>query len=250
VLAVVSTVKAAGAESDLPSYMYPGGVNVSTASSSVSNKLKGKDKEKNEDDDESDHDYHTFLCTIILRWTDPESNWILLSDIPPNDPYIGTKMIDVVMKKYRKKGAQPVQEFRSEMYAKQRDAETCIDVWQRIKRNAQGLRNASRTIETMDLVDALKGSLHPERVHLIITIDTSIGTLDELEDKVLTMGQHVNLVLSNDFSSHSSTFASANSRKDADIKLDNVMKQLSNLSAALLSSRSGPSNRNEGEGRE
>jgi hypothetical protein len=42
-------------------------------------------------------------------------------------------MIDAVMKKYRKKGAQPVQEFRSEMYAKQRDDETCVDVWQRIK---------------------------------------------------------------------------------------------------------------------
>ena len=67
-------------------------------------------------------------------------------------------MIDVVMNKYRKKGAQPVQEFRSEMYAKQRDGETCVDhVWQRIKRNAQGLRNAGRIIETMDLGDALKG---------------------------------------------------------------------------------------------
>ena len=75
------------------------------------------------------------------------------------------KMIDAVMKKYRKKGAPPVQEFRSEIYAKQRDGETCVDVWQRIKRNAQGLRSARRTIETMDLVEALKGSLHPEHVH-------------------------------------------------------------------------------------
>jgi hypothetical protein len=82
-----------------------------------------------------------------------------------NDPYIGTKMIDSVMKKYRKKGSQPVQEFRSEMYAKQRDGETCVYVWQRIKRNAQGLRSARRTIETMDLADALKESQHPEHVH-------------------------------------------------------------------------------------
>ena len=69
-------------------------------------------------------------------------------------------MIDAVMKKYRKKEAQPVQEFRAEMYAKQRDGETRVDMWQRIKRNAQGLRSVGQTIETMDLVDALKGSLH------------------------------------------------------------------------------------------
>jgi hypothetical protein len=56
-MAVVFTLKAAGADSALPSYMYPCGVNVSTASSSFSNKLKGKGKEKNEDDDESDSDY-------------------------------------------------------------------------------------------------------------------------------------------------------------------------------------------------
>ncbi len=74
------------------------------------------------------------------------------------------------------------------MYAKQRDGETCVDVWQQIKKNAQGIRIADGTIETMDLADALKGSLHPEHVHSMITIDTSIVTLDELEDKVLTMG--------------------------------------------------------------
>ena len=57
---------------------------------------------------------------------------IAFSDIFPIDPYIGTKMIDAVMRKYKKKGAQLVQEFRTEMYAKQRDGETCLDVWQRI----------------------------------------------------------------------------------------------------------------------
>jgi hypothetical protein len=95
------------------------------------------------------------------------------------------------MKKYKKKRSQLVQEYRSEMYAKQRDGETCVDVWQRIKRNAQGLRSAGRPIETIDLADAFKGSLHPEHVHWMITIDTSTVTLDELEDKVLTMGHHV-----------------------------------------------------------
>jgi hypothetical protein len=158
-------------------------------------------------------------------------------------------MIDAAMKKYKKKEAQPVQEFRSEMYAKQTDGETCIDVWQRIKRNAQGLRSACRTIETMDLADALKGSLHPEYVHWMIAIDTSTATLDELEDKVLTIGQHVDQVLSCGSSSHSSAFMSATSPKDIDIKLDNVTKQISNLSAALLYSRSVSSNINEGEGR-
>jgi len=100
----------------------------------------------------------------------------------------------------------------------------------------------------MDLVDALKGSLHLEHVHWMITIDTPNITLDELEEKVLTMGQHLDQVLSKVFSSHSSAFMLVNS-KDTDIKLDNVTKQLSHLSAALLSSRTGPSNRNAGEGR-
>ena len=45
VLAVVSTIKVVGAELALPSYMYPRGVNVSTASPSFSNKLKAKGKE-------------------------------------------------------------------------------------------------------------------------------------------------------------------------------------------------------------
>jgi len=44
-LVVVSTVKAAGAESALPSQMYPCGVNVHATSPSF-NKLKGKGKEK------------------------------------------------------------------------------------------------------------------------------------------------------------------------------------------------------------
>jgi len=146
-------------------------------------------------------------------------------------------------------GAQPVQDFRSEMYAKQRDGETCVDVWQRIKINARGLRSAGRTIETMDLADDLKGSFYPEHIHWMITLDTSIVTLDELEDKVLTMGQHVDQILSNESSSSSSSFVFVNSHKDTDIKFDNVTKKLSNLSAALSSSRSSPSNRNEGEGR-
>jgi len=57
VLDVVSTVKAAGAESSLPSYIYPDGVNVFASSPSFSNKLKVKGKEKVEDDDDSDLDH-------------------------------------------------------------------------------------------------------------------------------------------------------------------------------------------------
>ena len=42
ILAVVSTIKAAGADSALPLYMHPSGVNISTASPLFSSKLKGK----------------------------------------------------------------------------------------------------------------------------------------------------------------------------------------------------------------
>ena len=83
----------------------------------------------------------------------------------------------------------------------------------------------------------------------MIIVDTAIVILDELENKVRTMGQHVDRVLSKESSSHSSIFMSANSNKDIDIKLDNVTTHLSHMFAALLPSRSGPSNKNEGEGR-
>jgi len=33
---------------------------------------------------------------------------ISFSDISPTNPYIGTKIIDAVIRKYKKKGAQPV----------------------------------------------------------------------------------------------------------------------------------------------
>ena len=110
------------------------------------------------------------------------------------------------------------------MYAKQRDGETCLDVWQRIKRNAQGLRSACRTIETIFLADALKESLHPEHVRWMIIVDTSTLTLDELDDKVFTMGQHVDQVLSSGSSAQSSSFMFVTSPKDIDTTLDNVTK--------------------------
>ena len=60
----------------------------------------------------------------------------------------------------------------------------------------------------MDLADALKGSLNSEHVHWMLTVDTSTITQDELEDKVLTMGQHVDQVLMRDSSLQSSAFVS------------------------------------------
>jgi hypothetical protein len=96
----------------------------------AANKLEGKGKEKIENGEEIDPDHQTLLSTIILNWSDPKTYWILFFDTPPNDLYIGTKMIDSVMKKYKKKGSQLAQEFRSEIYAKQRDGETRVDVWQ------------------------------------------------------------------------------------------------------------------------
>jgi hypothetical protein len=70
VLAAVSTVKAAWAESSLPSYMYTCGVNTSDFSSSSSNKSKLKGKHEFTSD--SDPDHQTLLSTVVLNWTDPE----------------------------------------------------------------------------------------------------------------------------------------------------------------------------------
>jgi hypothetical protein len=51
------------------------------------------------------------------------------------------------------------------MYAKRRDGETCVDIWQRKKQNKQGLRSAGRNVDTIYLAYTLKGSLHTEHVH-------------------------------------------------------------------------------------
>jgi hypothetical protein len=83
------------------------------------------------------------------------------------------------------------------MYGKQRDDETCDDVWQRIKRNPNGLccaTSARCEVDEVYLAGALKGSLNTYHVHWMITLDTSIVTLDELEEKVLTVGQRVDQV--------------------------------------------------------
>ncbi len=78
----------------------------------------------------------------------------------------------------------------------------------------------------------------------MITVDTSTITQDELEEKVLTIGQHVDQVLLRDSSLQSSAFVSDASNTDIDVQLDKVNKQLSKLSAALMSSTS--SNKSEG----
>ena len=80
----------------------------------------------------------------------------------------------------------------------------------------------------------------------MITVDTSTITQGELEEKVLTMGQHVDQVLLRDSSPQSSAFVSGASNKDINVQLDKVNKQLSRLSAALLSSTSGSSNESDG----
>ena len=107
VLALVSTVKGAGAEPALPSCMFAGGVTISDSCSSSSSKSKAKGK--TEETSETEHEHLTVLSNVLFNWTDPEVDWISFSDISPTDPYIGTKMIDAVMRTYRKNGAQPVQ---------------------------------------------------------------------------------------------------------------------------------------------
>jgi hypothetical protein len=56
------------------------------------------------------------------------------------------------------------------MYANQREDKTRVNVWQRIKRNEQGLRSARRNDESVDLVYALKGALNAKHVHLMIMV--------------------------------------------------------------------------------
>ena len=79
----------------------------------------------------------------------------------------------------------------------------------------------------------------------MITVDTSTITLDELEENVLTMGQHVDQVLMRELSPQSSAFVSGASNADLNVQLDNVNKQLSKLSVAFLSSTFGSSTESE-----
>ena len=84
VLAVVSIVKASGAESALPSYMFTSDVTTSDLSSSSND--KSKTKGKNDETSEMDSDHQTLLSTVVLNWTEPEVDWISFSNISPTDP--------------------------------------------------------------------------------------------------------------------------------------------------------------------
>ena len=70
VLAFVSTVKAARAESALPSYMLTSGVITTDLGSSSNNKYKTKGK--TEETSEVEPEHQTILSTVVLNWTDPE----------------------------------------------------------------------------------------------------------------------------------------------------------------------------------
>ncbi len=80
----------------------------------------------------------------------------------------------------------------------------------------------------------------------MVTVDTSTITLDELVEKFLTIGQHVDQVLLRNSSPQSLAFVSSASNTDFIVQLDNVNKQLSKLPAALLLSTSDSSNESDG----
>ena len=105
-MAVVSTVKVEGAKFALTCFMCPEGV--SKLSFPFGSKSKDKGKTTPEDTRSNDSEYQTKLNTIVLNLTNPDSDWISFLDIPLDDPCIGAKMIDTVMRKYKKKGAKPV----------------------------------------------------------------------------------------------------------------------------------------------
>ena len=65
VLAVISTVKAAGAESALSSYMFTGGV-ITTDLGSSSN-IKYKTKGKTEETSEVEPEHQTILSNVVLN---------------------------------------------------------------------------------------------------------------------------------------------------------------------------------------
>ena len=70
-------------------------------------------------------------------------------------------------------------------------------------------------------------------VYLMIMVDTSKVTLDELDEMVVNMGQHVDQVLAKEHSSSFSAFVSVKSPPKIDCKLENMTRQLESLSTAL-----------------
>ncbi len=76
-------------------------------------------------------------------------------------------------------------------------------------------------------------------------VDTSAITIDDQDEFVLNMGQHVDQVLAKKHSLSSSTFVFLKSKREIDYKLDNMTKQLESLSATLSSSQSPNSSRYE-----
>ncbi len=63
----------------------------------------------------------------------------------------------------------------------------------------------------------------------MIMVDTSTVTLDELKEKVITMGQHLDQALAKEPSSSSASFVSVKSKREIDYKLDNMTSQLETL---------------------
>ena len=65
VLAAVSIVKAAGAKSALPSYMFAGGITISDLCPSSNNKSKAKGK--TEETSETEPEHQTILINVVLN---------------------------------------------------------------------------------------------------------------------------------------------------------------------------------------
>jgi hypothetical protein len=87
-------------------------------------------------------------------------------------------------------------------------------------------------------------------------VDTYTVNLDNLDEMVLNLGQHVDQVLAKEHSSSSSAFVYVKCKQETDYKLDNMTKQLETLSADLSSSQSlicsmyEPVSRGRGGGRD
>ena len=131
------------------------------------------------------------LGVLLYQWTDPRNDWNLFSDIDIDDPEIGSKMFMSVLHKYMGMGSHPIGEYLDEMREKQRDDETSVECYERIKRAAHALECVGRPQPLVGIFDSLVRALPSEHMHWLNAIDGSTIDRDTLDAVVWQKGSFI-----------------------------------------------------------
>ena len=146
------------------------------------------------------------LVHLLYHWTD-DNDWTMFDDLDNDDPELGTKMFLCVLRKYMGMGSHPIGEYLDEMREKQRDDETSVECYERIKRAAHALECAGRPQPLVNIFDSLVRALPSEHMHWLNTIDGTTIDRDSLDKAVWEKGSFIDRSQSAVSKSEKSAFA-------------------------------------------